>query len=171
MPGVRDLLDEAAGVGRRAKRSYQRRRGSTPPAPDRPGFYAAGDPGPGPRGEVLATERIDVAPGGAGWRVRYRTVDAAGTPVAASLALAAPAGLAPTPRPVVVWVHGAGGVAPGCGPSRLGLEAWYAADLLRQGVVVVAPDLTGLGMEGTVHPYLHGTTAGRAVLDAARAAA
>jgi acetyl esterase/lipase len=38
-------------------------------------------------------------------------------------------------------------------------------------VVVVAPDLTGLGMEGTVHPYLHGTTAGQAVLDAARAAA
>ena len=35
----------------------------------------------------------------------------------------------------------------------------------------MAPDLTGLGMDGPVHPYLHGTTAGHAVLDAARAAA
>ena len=87
------------------------------------------------------------------------------------MAVAVPAGLAARPRPVVVWVHGAGGVAPGCGPSRTGLDAWYADDYLRHGAVVVAPDLTGLGMEGTVHPYLHGTTAGRSVLDAARAAA
>jgi dienelactone hydrolase len=103
--------------------------------------------------------------------VRYRTLDAAGRPVAASMALAAPSGIAPTPRPVVVWVHGAVGVAAGCGPSRTGLDAWYADDLIRAGVVVAAPDLTGLGMEGPVHPYLHGTTAGRSVLDAARAAA
>jgi acetyl esterase/lipase len=108
---------------------------------------------------------------GDGWRVRYRTLDAAGRPVATSMAVAVPAGLAPRPRPVVVWVHGAGGVAPGCGPSRIGLDAWYADQYVRHGAVVVAPDLTGLGMEGTVHPYLHGTTAGRAVLDAARAAA
>jgi acetyl esterase/lipase len=86
------------------------------------------------------------------------------------MALAAPAGIAPTPRPVVVWVHGAVGVAAGCGPSRIGLDAWYADQLVAAGVVVAAPDLTGLGMEGPVHPYLHGTTAGRSVLDAARAA-
>jgi acetyl esterase/lipase len=61
-------------------------------------------------------------------------------------------------------------VAPGCAPSRVGFEAWYGEDLLRQGVVVVAPDLTGLGIEGPTHPYLHGTTAGQSVLDAARAA-
>jgi dipeptidyl aminopeptidase/acylaminoacyl peptidase len=47
----------------------------------------------------------------------------------------------------------------------------YAAALLAAGAVVVAPDLTGLGVEGVRHPYLHGTTAGRAVLDAVRAAA
>ena len=70
----------------------------------------------------------------------------------------------------MVWVHGAVGVAPGCAPSRVGFEAWYAEDLLRHGFVVVAPDLTGLGIEGVTHPYLHGTSAGQSVLDAARAA-
>jgi hypothetical protein len=172
MPGARGFLDDAANLGRRAVRSYRRRTGTTPPAPDATGFYAALDPGPGPRGEVLGTEPLALAAAlGAGWRVRYRTLDAAGHPVTASMAVAVPAGLAPRPRPVVVWVHGAGGVAPGCGPSRSGLDAWYAVDYVRHGAVVVAPDLTGLGMEGTVHPYLHGTTAARAVLDAARAAA
>ena len=156
--------------GRRALGSVQRRTGTTPPAPDPTGFYAALDPGDGPRGEVLGTEPLTLGVGD-GWRVRYRTLDAAGRPVTTSMAVAVPAGLAPRPRPVVVWVHGAGGVAPGCGPSRTGLDAWYADDYVRHGVVVVAPDLTGLGMEGIVHPYLHGTTAGRAVLDAARAAA
>jgi dienelactone hydrolase len=168
MPGLRGLISKSTAFGRRAVWSYQRRRGTTPPAPDGTGFYAAVDPGPGPRGEVLGTEHLAIGPGGIGWRVRYRTLDAAGRPVATSMAMA---GLAPRPRPVVVWVHGAGGVAPGCGPSRTGLDAWYAADLVAAGCVVVAPDLTGLGMEGAVHPYLHGTTAGRAVLDAARAAA
>ncbi len=168
------LLDDAASFGRRALRSYRRRTGTTPPAPDPTGFYAAVDAGDGRRGEVLGREPMAGGGSGArgeGWRVRYRTLDAAGRPVATSMAVAVPAGLAPRPRPVVVWVHGAGGVAPGCGPSRTGLDAWYAEDYLRQGIVVVAPDLTGLGMEGPVHPYLHGTTAGRAVLDAARAAA
>ena len=71
-----------------------------------------------------------------------------------------------------MWVHGAGGVA-----ARLRAVAHRPRRLVRRrarsraGAVVVAPDLTGLGMEGTVHPYLHGTTAGRVVLDAARAAA
>ena len=171
MARPRRLVDDATAFGRRAVRSWQRRRGTTPPEPDRTGFYAAVDPGPGPRGEVLGTEAITVGDGAAGWRVRYRTVDAAGRPVAATMAIAVPAGLAPAPRPIVVWVHGAGGVAPGCGPSRSGLEAWYAADVLHRGAVVVAPDLTGLGMEGPLHAYLHGTTAGHSVLDAARAAA
>src|SRR6188508_3704036 len=112
MPGAHRLLDDAKAFGRRAVRSYQRRRGTTPPEPDRTGFYAAVDPGPGARGEVLGTEPLPVGPGGVGWRVRYRTLDAAGRPVATSMAMAVPAGLAPAPRPVVVWVHGAGGVAP-----------------------------------------------------------
>jgi dienelactone hydrolase len=155
----------------RTLESWRRRHGTPPPAPDPTGFYRAGDPGEGPRAEVLASEPMPPPAGAVAWRVRYRTLDAAGRPVAASMALAAPAGLAPRPRPLVVWVHGAVGVAPGCAPSRAGFEAWYAEDLLRHGIVVAAPDLTGLGIEGVPHPYLHGTTAGQSVLDAARAAA
>ena len=165
------MTNPVGTFARRAVASLQRRTGTTPPTPDRTGFYVAVDPGPGTRGEVLGTEPLDAGKAARGWRVRYRTLDAAGQPVAASMALAIPAGITASPRPVVVWVHGARGVAPGCGPSRSGLEAWYADELLRAGAVVAAPDLTGLGMEGTVHPYLHGTTAGRSVLDAARAAA
>ena len=159
---VRGLLDDAApsAAGRCARTAgapARRRR-----RPIRPASTPPSIPATGRRGEVLGTEPMTVGASATGWRVRYRTLDAAGRPVATSMAVAVPAGLAPRPRPVVVWVHGAGGVAPGCGPSRSGLDAWYADDYVRQGVVVVAPDLTGLGMEGTVHPYLHGTTAGRA---------
>jgi len=123
---------------------------------------------------VLANEAIPPpagAPAGTrAWRVRYRTVDAAGEPVTASMTIAAPDEPAGEPLPVLLWVHGAVGVAPGCGPSRTGVDIPYAAELLSAGVVVVAPDLTGLGIEGVTHPYLHGVTAGRSVLDAARAA-
>ena len=120
---------------------------------------------------MLGTEPLPVGVAATGHRVRYRTLDASGRPVAASMAVAVPTPTAAGPRPVVVWVHGAGGVAPGCGPSRSGLDAWYAAELVAAGAVVAAPDLVGLGMVGAVHPYLHGTTAGPGVLDAARAAA
>ncbi len=163
------FVDDLVSFAGRARGSWQRRRGTTPPAPDRTGFYAADPVAPGRRGEVLAAEEISVGGWATGWRVRYRTVDAAGRPVATSMAVAIPVGLAPRPRPVVVWVHGAGGVATGCGPSRAGLDAWYAADFVSEGIVVAAPDLTGLGVEGPVHPYLHGATAGQAVLDAVRA--
>lgn len=120
---------------------------------------------------MLAAERIESAADVRLWRVRYRTLDASGRPVAASMAVGAPANGRDADRPVVAWVHGAVGVAPGCGPSRAGLVMPYAASLLAAGAVVVAPDLTGLGVEGVRHPYLHGTTAGRSVLDAVRAAA
>ncbi len=160
------VLRDLAG---KVKAELGRRRGGTPLAPDPTGFYRAGDPGEGRRGEVLAVEEVGAPAGASAWRVRYRTADAAGRPVAASMAVAAPQGPAGE-RPVVVVVHGAIGVAPGCGPSRTGFDAVYAADLLAVGAVVVAPDLTGLGVEGVDHPYLHGTTAGRSILDAARAA-
>ncbi len=120
MPVGRGIFDDAAAFGRRALRSYRRRTGTTPPAPDPTGFYAAADAGPGRRGEVLGSEPLAVGPIGAGWRVRYRTLDAAGQPVVGidgRRRARRPGAASP---PVVVWVHGAGGVAPGCGPSRSG---------------------------------------------------
>ena len=162
--------DDARRFARRVKGSWQRRRGTTPLAGDPTGFYAATTVGDGRPGEVLATEPMTAPADAVAWRVRYRTLDAAGRPVVASMAVAAPAGPVDDARPVVAWVHGAGGVAPGCGPSRSGFQAWYGDQLLGDGCVVVAPDLTGLGVEGMLHPYLHGRTAGRSVLDALRAA-
>jgi dienelactone hydrolase len=158
---------------RRLTRLVDRVRGRAvdPPVPDATGFYRAAPAGDGPQGEVLAAEPIDAPDGSRGWRIRYRTRDAAGHSVAASMALAAPAGATDRGRPVVAWIHGAVGVAPGCGPSRTGLVVPYASELLAAGVVVAAPDLTGLGVEGVAHPYLHGTTAGSSILDALRAAA
>jgi dienelactone hydrolase len=162
---------EVSALGRRALGSARRRLGRTPPAPDRTGFYAPVDPGPGRRGEVLATEPLPVDLAATGHRVRYRSLDASGRPVATSMAVAVPTATTGGRRPVVVWVHGAGGVAAGCGPSRVGFDAWYATELVAAGAVVAAPDLLGLGMDGPVHPYRHGTTAAHGVLDAARAAA
>jgi acetyl esterase/lipase len=161
------------GAMSRVSRLVSRVRGrpSEPSAPDPTGFYRAAPAGDGRRGELLAVEQMPTSLHAAqAWRVRYRTLDAAERPVPASLAMAAPLEHG-SERPVVVWVHGAVGVAPGCGPSRTRLDMPYAAELLAAGSVVVAPDLTGLGIEGVEHPYLHGTTAGRAVLDALRAAA
>ena len=119
--------DDARQFARRAIGSWRRRRGTTPPAADRTGFYAAGDPGAGSAGRG-AGDRAD-----AGARRGDRLAGA--LPHARRRRTARsrhrwpsprPPGLAPTPRPVVAWVHGAVGVGAGCGPSRTGFEAWYA---------------------------------------------
>ena len=157
----------------------RRRRGSdatgtTPPAPDRTGFYAAVDPGPGPRGEVLGDRAARRSATGAhrlaGPLPHARRRRPARSP--RRWPSPSPTASPRDPRPVVVWVHGAGGVAAGLRPV-----ADRARGLVR-GRAACAPARSssrptspGLGMEGTVHPYLHGTTAGRSVLDAARAAA
>ena len=41
---------------------------------------------------------------------------------------------------------------------------FFANDMLRQGYIVVATDYAGLGTD-SVHPYLIGESAGRAVLE------
>lgn len=166
----RTVSGEIRELARWGAHTWARRRPEPPPTPDRTGFYALTDAGPGPRGQLLGHETLATTNGSRRWRIRYRTIDGRGEPVVASAALAAHDEPATARRPIVLWVHGAAGVAPGCGPSRVGFDAWYADDYLQAGAVVVAPDLTGLGMEGPLHPYLHGVTAGHSVLDAARAA-
>jgi len=142
------------------------------PAADATGFYRATEPTTNARGSVLRSELLDpgddLPDGTRLLRIAYETLDARDQPVVASAAVAIPPNAADAP--IAVWGHGAVGTAPGCGPSRRGFAAPYAASLLADGVIVVAPDFTGLGMEGVPYPYLHGTSAGRSVLDAARAA-
>ncbi len=88
-------------------------------------------------------------------------------------AVLVPRGRAPASgRDVVVWAHGASGVAENCGLSDksgfydqiAGLQALLAA-----GYVVVAPDYQGLGNPGP-HPFLVGIASAQVVIDAVRAA-
>ena len=105
-----------------------------------------------------------------GYDMRYRSTRLDGEPVAETAVLWLPQG--PRSGNVVAWGHSTKGIADQCAPSFAGFgeipipnrEAFLAA-----GDVVVAPDYEGLGAPG-VHPYLVGTSEGRSILDAIRAA-
>lgn len=134
-----------------------------PPAalPDQPGALLRAEPGaPG------------VPAGARGWRILYATRGAGGAPAAASAVVVAPADPRPGPLPVVAYAHGTTGVAPGCAPSLTDdplFELPALAQAPGRGWAVVATDYPGLGTPGP-HAYLDGPAAGRAVLDAVRAA-
>ena len=127
-----------------------------------------------PLGSIVASTPIAGAPSGASAsRIHYRSTDAGGRPVTVTAAVIIPRGRAPAGgRNIVVWAHGASGVAESCGlsdkPGVFGLIAGLDA-LLAAGDIVVAPDYQGLGSPGP-HPFLVGNAAARSVIDAARAA-
>jgi alpha-beta hydrolase superfamily lysophospholipase len=125
-------------------------------------------------GTVVASTPIAGAPeGAAAYRIRYRSTDKDGRPIIVSGAVIVPRGRAPSGgRPVVVWAHGASGVAENCGLSdKPGLFAQIAGlnALLAAGYVVTAPDYQGLGNPGP-HPFLVGVASAHTVLDSVRAA-
>ncbi|AYJ86357.1 alpha/beta fold hydrolase [Sphingomonas paeninsulae] len=125
-------------------------------------------------GEIVSSTRIAGAPDGAtAYRIHYRSTDKDGRPIVVSGAMVVPAGPAPAGgRPVVVWAHGASGIAENCGLSdKPGLFGQIAGlnSLLAAGYVVAAPDYQGLGNTGP-HPFLVGTASAHTVLDSVRAA-
>jgi hypothetical protein len=148
-------------------------------APERPpqAFYAVPDPlPPGPPGALiraLPVAGLSAQAGSRAWAVLYHSRDLDGRDVAVSGLVAAPPGPAPAGgRPVAVWGHPSAGLADRCAPSRagvLGAVGPWLGDLFRQGWVVAATDYQGLGTPGTARIVI-GLSAGRAVLDAARAA-
>jgi hypothetical protein len=154
---------------------------SVPPTtvPERPpeAFYAVPDPlPPGPPGALIRALPIaapPVLPDSRAWAVLYHSRDFDGRDVAVSGLVVAPPGAAPAGgRPVVVWGHGSVGLADRCAPSRGGVKDAFGgpvASLLQQGVVFAATDYQGLGTPGPAR-FAIGLSAGRAVLDAARAA-
>jgi acetyl esterase/lipase len=154
---------------------------SVPPTtvPERPpeAFYAVPDPlPPGPPGALIRATPIagpTVIPDSRAWAVLYHSRDFDGRDVAVSGLVVAPPGAAPAGgRPVVVWGHGSVGLADRCAPSRGGVKDAFGgpvASLLQQGVVWAATDYQGLGTPGPAR-FAVGLSAGRAVLDAARAA-
>lgn len=125
-------------------------------------------------GSIVRTDALLGAPfASRAWRIMYRTTDLRGEPAVATGVLVVP--LVPAPpggRTVVSWGHPTTGAAKQCAPSYgfdpfLGIEGLRF--LLDRGYAVVATDYVGMGTEG-VDSYLVGSTGGRAVLDAARAA-
>jgi alpha-beta hydrolase superfamily lysophospholipase len=154
--------------------------GSVPPtaAPERPpeAFYAVPDPlPPGPPGALIRATPIaavPVLPDSRAWAVLYHSRDFDGRDVAVSGVVVAPGAAGPAGRPVVVWGHGSAGLADRCAPSHWGLMGAFGpwlGGLLQQGVVVAATDYQGLGTPGLARSVI-GLSAGRAVLDVARAA-
>jgi alpha-beta hydrolase superfamily lysophospholipase len=122
---------------------------------------------------VTSTPIAGAPAGASAFRIRYRSTDKDGHPIVVSGAVIVPGGTAPAGgRPVVVWAHGASGVAENCGLSdKPGLFAQIAGlnALLASGYVVAAPDYQGLGNPGP-HPFLVGMASAHSVLDSVRAA-
>lgn len=138
-------------------------------------FYEQPDPVPaGAPGTLLRSQRILGAPeGSTAWRVLFRSTDLRGLPVVNSGLVIVPTSPAPSGgRTLVSWAHPTTGSAEKCAPSRStdpfdsveGLN-----DFLNRGYAVTYTDYTGMGTPGP-DSYLVGSTEGRNVLDAARAA-
>jgi pimeloyl-ACP methyl ester carboxylesterase len=129
---------------------------------------------PGPPGSIIRSERLLGAPDGAvAWRVLYHSTDLEGRDIGVSGVVVAPSRWAPSGGwPVVSWAHPTTGAYGRCAPSEaLDPFALMAGlhELLAAGYVVAATDYSGMGASGPPS-YLIGSTEGRNVLDAARAA-
>ncbi|MET1134238.1 MAG: lipase family protein [Aeromicrobium sp.] len=112
--------------------------------------------------------------------VLYAQQGVKGDTVATSGFVAVPEGPAPKGGwPVVTWAHGTTGIADQCAPTRakasIADPAAISTSITRlqrwidTGHAVVATDYEGLGTPGD-HPYLIGSSQGRAVLDVVLAA-
>ena len=150
----------------------------TPPA----SFYEVDDVElDGLPGSLIGAVGLTAPPGIRAWAVLYRSTGQDGATVPVSGLVLAPArepNGAPSPtaggvgHPIIAWAHGTTGLADECAPSRMGavgLDYEPLLDLVRGGYVVTATDYEGLGTAG-IHPYLVGTSEGRSILDAIRAA-
>jgi pimeloyl-ACP methyl ester carboxylesterase len=109
-------------------------------------------------------------------QVLYRSTNALGKTDAVSGTVLLPDApwRGPGLRPLVSYAVGTHGLGDDCAPSRLfaqgiDYESGIVLNLLAQGWAVAVTDMEGLGTPG-VHTYNVGTSAGRAVLDMARAA-
>jgi alpha-beta hydrolase superfamily lysophospholipase len=155
--------------------------GNTAPAaaPEVPpaSFYQVPDPlPPGPPGALIRVTPIAGLSGSTdsrAWAILYHSRDFDGHDVAVSGVVVAPPGAAPPQgRPVLVWAHGSVGLADRCAPSHSGVvgapSSWLGG-LVLQDMVVAATDYQGLGTPGPTRSLI-GLSAGRAVLDVARAA-
>ncbi|MFE2551515.1 lipase family protein [Streptomyces sp. NPDC059355] len=108
------------------------------------------------------------------WKIHYRSTTADGVPDTVSGTVIVPQDGRTGPRPLVTYAVGTVGMGDSCAPSNnlpygTAVEANLIQQLTLRGWAVVVTDYEGLGTPG-VHTYTVGPSAGRAVLDAARAA-
>ena len=144
-------------------------------APSTARFYVQPSPLPaGGPGALIRSEHIVGSPlGSSAWRIMFHSTDLNGRDVVNTGLVVIPAAKPPAGgRTIVSWGHPTTGVAQKCAPSRA-LDPFDLVegltDFLNRGYVVVYTDYTGMGTAGP-DSYLIGETAGRNVLDAARAA-
>jgi pimeloyl-ACP methyl ester carboxylesterase len=128
----------------------------------------------GAPGTLVRQEVIDGAPLGATtYRVLYRSTGLNDEPILVSGVVIVPPGDPPPGgRPIIAWAHPTSGVVPRCAPSLaifLFEQIQGLRSFVRDGYVVAATDYPGLGTAGP-HPYLVGTSEGRAVIDSVRVA-
>ena len=140
------------------------------PGPD--DFYAAPARPPAGHGVLVRSEPFtrDVPGGSSAWRMLYTTTRGDGSATVASAVVVAATRAPAGPRPVVIWAHGATGIASDCAPSlgRDPVGTGSIPDLapaLAAGWILVAPDYPGLGTGGP-HPFLIGQGEARSLLDA-----
>lgn len=126
-----------------------------------------GPPSPDGPGSIIAS-----VPASGGYKVRYRSVGAAGALTPQVTLAYMPAGAPPAGGwPIMALLHGPYGMGDQCAvstnPGRPSeVEPWLAARY-----AVVFPDLEGIGVDSPGdHPYMHGPATGRSMLDAVRAA-
>ena len=133
-----------------------------------PATLPSGKPGSLIRAEVL----LGAPSGSRAWRVLYHSRDVHGADIAVSGIVVAPDDARAGDRAVVSWAHPTTGAAGACAPS-VGADPFSLIEgvheLLDAGYVIAATDYPGMGADGPPS-YLIGSSEGRSVLDAARAA-
>lgn len=113
----------------------------------------------------------------AGTLIRYRSIGARGDLTDEVAMVYLPAGNAPQGGwPVMAIAKGPLGLADKCGVTAMSTRESQAIPWVDAGYAVVYADLEGLGVDEQgnnvpgEHPYLHGPSAARSILDAVRAA-
>jgi pimeloyl-ACP methyl ester carboxylesterase len=148
-----------------------------------PAFYTPPRPlSPAAPGTLIRSAEVTGVPGvpsGAKvWRILFHSTTIYGADEAESGYVIAPSSPGPaTGYPIIAWAHGTSGFAAPCAPSLFtdaggGTGPYLIPSLdqyLKAGYAISAADYQGLGVSDGVHPYLLGSSEGRAVLDATRA--
>ncbi len=125
----------------------------------------------GERGRLIESQEAENSPDGmVAYRFLYQSQGAQDEPIAVTGLVFRPEGDAPEGGfRTIAYAHGTTGISDACAPSRDPSSVSLVEKLIAAGYAVVQTDYQGLGTPGP-HPYLHGPSEGRTVLDSLTAA-